>query len=257
MLIPRQLHRCAQRGLSIVEMMVGIAVGLFILAGTTKLFVDYLSNNRGLLLETRINQDLRSAADLIARDLRRAGYWQNAEAGISSTLGVAPVDNPHRVVNRVSATEVNYTYAKDGDNVEDAAGSESFGVRRVVDLSTGKGVLELRSSGWNAITDPGTLDIPAGTAGLNITETTRVVPLFDECPCVFELTCRLGQFMDPDPGPGAGAGATGIHFANRPRLTIRQYLLNIRAQSSVNPAIVREIREIVRVRNDQLEGTCP
>ena len=63
--------------------------------------------------------------------------------------------------------------------------------------------------------------------------------------------------MDPDPGPGVGAGATGIHFANRPRITIRQYLLNIRAQSSVNPAIVREIREIVRVRNDQLDGTCP
>ena len=246
-------RRHAQRGLSIVEMMVGIAVGLFILAGTTKLFVDYLSNNRGLLLETRINQDLRSAADLVARDLRRAGYWRNSESGISSTLGVAPVDNPHRAVNRVSATEVNYTYAKDGDNVVDAGGSESFGVRRVVDTSTGKGVLELQSNGWNAITDPATLDIPAGTAGLNITETTRVAPLFDECPCIFELTCTKGQFADPDPV----TGVTGTLFATRPRLTIRQYLLNIRAQSSANPAIVREIREVVRVRNDLLEGTCP
>ena len=246
-------RRHAQRGLSIVEMMVGIAVGLFILAGTTKLFVDYLSNNRGLLLETRINQDLRSAADRVARDLRRAGYWRNSESGISSTLGVAPVDNPHRAVNRVSATEVNYTYAKDGDNVVDAGGSESFGVRRVVDTLTGKGVLELQSNGWNAITDPGTLDIPAGTAGLNITATTRVVPHFDECPCIFELTCTKGQFADPDPV----TGVTGTLFATRPRLTIRQYLLNIRAQSSANPAIVREIREVVRVRNDLLEGACP
>ena len=58
--------------------MVGVAVGLFVAGGAAKLFVDNLSNNRRMLVETRINQDLRAATDLIARDLRRAGYWRNA-----------------------------------------------------------------------------------------------------------------------------------------------------------------------------------
>jgi prepilin peptidase dependent protein B len=249
----------AQRGLSIVELMVGIAVGLFVVAGTTKLFVDYLINNRGLLLETRINQDLRAAADLVARDLRRASYWRNSEAGISDKLGVAPLDNPYKAVAYDTGTRVlTYSYSKDNVDGIDAS-LEAFGVKRVVDTATGKGVLQLQTAGgWQTITDPGSLDIPAGDAGLKITPTApRVVPLYDECICIFELTCRKGQFENPDPGPGVGAGAKGTYFDTRPRVTIRQYLLNIRAQSSANPTIVREIREIVRVRNDLLEGTCP
>ena len=252
-----------QRGLSIVELMVGIAVGLFIVAGTTKLFVDYLGSNRNLLVETRVNQDLRAAADLVVRDLRRASYWRNSETGISGILGVVPVDNPYRVIDYNAGTEVlTYSYDKDGVNGINAA-TEAFGVQRAV--VSGKGVLQLQTAGgWQTITDPGTLDIPAGAAGLTIIPTApRVAPLWDECTCIFELTCRNGQFMDPDPtpaalpGPGPVAGGAGFYFANRPRMTIRQYLLIIRAQSSVDSAIVREIREVVRVRNDLLEGACP
>ena len=250
-----------QRGLSIVELMVGIAVGLFIVAGTTKLFVDYLGSNRNLLLETRVNQDLRAAADLVVRDLRRAGYWRNATAGISTNPAVPPVANPYRAVTYASG-ELTYSYSKDNVDTLDAS-TEAFGVRR--NVVSGKGVLQLQTAGgWQTITDPGTLDIPAGTAGLTITPTTaRVVELWDECPCIFELTCRKGQFQDPDPnpaavpGPGPGAGGTGVYFANRPRVSIRQYLVNIRAQASADAKIVREIRELVRVRNDQVDGTCP
>ena len=251
-----------QRGLSIVELMVGIAVGLFIVAGTTKLFVDYLGSNRNLLLETRDNQDLRAAADLVVRDLRRAGYWQNSTAGISTNPLVPPVANPYRAIDFTSGV-LTYRYSKDNDNILDTS-REEFGVKRAV--VSGKGVLQLQTAagGWQTITDPGTLDIPAGTAGLTITPTTaRVVELWDECPCIFELTCRKGQFQDPDPnpaavpGPGPGAGGTGVYFANRPRVSIRQYLVNIRAQASADAKIVREIRELVRVRNDQVDGTCP
>jgi type IV pilus assembly protein PilW len=67
--------RTLQQGLSIVELMVGIAMGLFITAGAIKLFVDNLGSNRQLLLETRLNQELRTAADIVARALRRASYW--------------------------------------------------------------------------------------------------------------------------------------------------------------------------------------
>jgi len=34
-----------------------------------------LGDNRRLLLEAQMQQDMRTAADLISRDLRRAGYW--------------------------------------------------------------------------------------------------------------------------------------------------------------------------------------
>ena len=239
------------RGLSIVEFMVGIAVGLFVVGGTAKLFVDYLGSNRTLLLETRVNQDLRAAADLVVRDLRRASYWRNASTGISTDPAVLPASNPYRAIDYASGV-LTYRYDKDGVDGVVASASEVFGVQRVVE--SGKGVLQLKQAGaWQTITDPGTLDIPS-TNGLTITPTAaRVVDLWDECPCLFELTCTKNQFLATNPS----TSASGIYYANRPRIAIRQYDLRLRAQSSTDPKIVREIRELVRVRNDQLDGTCP
>jgi prepilin peptidase dependent protein B len=240
----------APRGLSIVEFMVGIVVGLFIVVGATKLFVDYLGSNRSLLLGTRTNQDLRAAADLVVRDLRRAGYWRNAESGISTTFGVLPVANPHRAVSAASGV-LDYSYAKDSNNALNAA-TEQFGVQRAV--VSGKGALQLMTAGtWQTITDPTTLDFPAAD-GLTITQTaSRVVDVYDECPCIFELTCTRDQFKDPNPI----TGVTGIYHATRPRLTIREFNVRLKAAASADPTIVREIVETVRVRNDAIDGTCP
>lgn len=75
MLIKPQFRaRSRQAGLSLVEMMVGVAVGLFIVAGAATLVSMQLGENRRLLLETQVQQDLRAAADIITRELRRAGY---------------------------------------------------------------------------------------------------------------------------------------------------------------------------------------
>jgi prepilin peptidase dependent protein B len=255
---PTWRHR-AQRGLSIVELMVGVAVGLFVVGGAAKLFVDNLSNNRRLLVETRINQDLRAAADLIARDLRRAGYWRNAHLGVSSDLLVPAIANAYSPVANPSTTEVTYSYAKDGNNTVEA--TEGFGVRRAVDTTTGRGVLELQIANgtWQPITDPLTLDIPstgsAATTGLAITPVTpsRTAELWDACPCLGELTCTANQFKNPNPD----TGAKGIHFDNRPMLEIRQFTITVRGRSVTPPTISREITETVRVRNDAVAGACP
>lgn len=70
--------RHTQHGLSLVEMMVGVTVGLFVVAAATVLVVSQLGENRRLLLETQVQQDLRATADIVTRDLRRAGYNLNS-----------------------------------------------------------------------------------------------------------------------------------------------------------------------------------
>ena len=240
----------APRGLSIVEFMVGVLMGLFIVGGAAKLFVDYLGSNRSLLLGTRTNQGLRATADLVVRDLRRAGYWRNAEAGISTNVAVLPVANPYRAVSAASGV-LDYSYAKDDNN--DLNVGEQFGVRRA--LQSGRGVLQLETSlnTWETVTDPTTLDFPAAD-GVTITQTaSRVVDVYDECPCIFELACTKNQFKDPNPD----TGATGIYHANRPRLTIREFTVRLKATATADPTIVREIVETVRVRNDAVDGMCP
>ena len=71
-----------QRGLSIVELMVGVAIGLFVVAAASMLVVTQLSDNRRLTLETQVQQDLRATADIITRELRRAGHWGKARDGV-------------------------------------------------------------------------------------------------------------------------------------------------------------------------------
>jgi len=65
--------RRRQGGLSLVELMVGITIGLIVVAAATVLVSTQLSENRRLLLETQLQQDLRATADIVTRELRRVG----------------------------------------------------------------------------------------------------------------------------------------------------------------------------------------
>src|SRR6185369_348939 len=74
-----------QQGLSIVELMVGLAIGLVVVAAALLALTNHLRENRSLLLEARLMQDLQTTTDLIARDLRRAGPLSLANGGARFT----------------------------------------------------------------------------------------------------------------------------------------------------------------------------
>ena len=64
----------SQRGFTLVELLVGLALGLLVVAAGVLLLAQQLrATSAPLLVEARLMQDLRTAADLVARDLRRAG----------------------------------------------------------------------------------------------------------------------------------------------------------------------------------------
>jgi prepilin peptidase dependent protein B len=211
-----------QRGLSIIETMVGLTIGLFIVGAALKLFIDNIDSNRRLLVETRVNQDLRAAADLIARDLRRAGYWQQAASGVWQPTAAA-VPNPNAAIG--APPEVTYRYDKNATEVYEA------GFR----LSSGKIQMRTAANTWQDITDPSTMRVPEN--GLEVTPIVRVVDLLSRCGAAVS-TCA-GNPLCP------------------PTLTIRQYAITLRGEAVADPAVKREIKEVVRVRNDQFSGECP
>jgi prepilin peptidase dependent protein B len=71
-----------QRGLSIVELMVGLALGLIVVAAALLALTHHLRESRSLLIEARLMQDLRTTTDLIGRDLLRAGPLSLAGGGL-------------------------------------------------------------------------------------------------------------------------------------------------------------------------------
>lgn len=237
-----------QRGLSIIELLIGVAVGLFILGGALKLFGDYINNNRRLLLETRVNQDMRAAADLIARDLRRAGYWGNSTSGVTTTNAqpVAAV-SPYAAVNQSIQTsalpmETTYTYSQGTEN-STIDNAERFGFR------ASSGVLEYKqgNSNWQAITDSNTLTV----SNFTVTPVQRCVPLHPYC------TTDLATACAPASCPVDGNGCPTSCASTCPFLNVRSYKIALQGTSTTDASVVRSLEETVRVRNDQLLGNCP
>lgn len=63
-----------QAGLSIIEMLVGVTVGLIVLSGAFTLYLHNLNSARDVSLLTRLNNDTSAIMNLIVRDLKRSGY---------------------------------------------------------------------------------------------------------------------------------------------------------------------------------------
>lgn len=225
MLSPRS-RRAAVRGLSIVELMVGVAIGLMLVGAAMQLSGRNIASSRVMLSEVRVNQDLRALGDLVTRDLRRAGYWGNAILGTQTTsTGSTATVNPYATVTASSDT-IGYAFTRDTTEDNALGTSEQFGFR----LVDGKVEMQSSSGTWQAVTDPAALTMTVFT----ITPVATVLPLGHLCP----TTCA----------PGA---------PNCPTVTVRRYDLVMRGQSVRDSTVVRELRSSVRVRNDQFGGACP
>jgi type IV pilus assembly protein PilW len=228
----RQRGQRRQRGLSIVELMVGIAVGLLVVAGATLLTANQLTDNRRLLLEVQMQQDLRATADIISREIRRNGWWASAQNGVwfPGQVG-APVANPYQgFVDSASTLDITYSRilpTRPENNVLDA--DESYGFR----LDTATDAIETRLSDatpWQQLTDPRALRVTDFTVGVV------------ESPPV-QIAC---------PNECAGGGT-----ACWPTSTVRTVTVNITGQAVADAAVQRSIRTVVLLRNDGASAACP
>lgn len=71
---PRPSLRAAAaiRGFSLIEMMIAITIGLIVVAGATTLIVAINQSNSDMIQSTRLTQELRALAAVIANDVKRA-----------------------------------------------------------------------------------------------------------------------------------------------------------------------------------------
>ena len=100
--------RTRQRGLTLIELMVAILLGLFLIAGTISIFI---SNKQSYTAQNdmgRIQETGRFAMDMVVRDVRMAGYF-----GCVNNMGT---DAIHNVLNAMATpgSLLNTTYAIEG-----------------------------------------------------------------------------------------------------------------------------------------------
>jgi type IV pilus assembly protein PilW len=212
-----------------MELLIGIAVGMIVISGAAMLFARNLSGSKLLLAESRLNEDLRNAADLLTRDLRRAGYWGNAIKGTQAIgAGAITTANPYSD-STASAQQVDYRFSREVDVAENDAldpSSEQFGFRlhdKAIQMQVG-------TDNWSDITDKTSVEITTFT----VTPTVTSVSLGDACP----NACLPGQ-------------------PNCPTATVRSYAVLLHGVSVRDSGLQRTLRSTVRVRNDQVSGVCP
>ena len=216
-----------QRGLSMIELLVGSAIGLIVVAATGSIVAAHQGAARRAQHEARLLQDLRGAAELVGRDLRRAGQWGAAASGIRRG-DQAGDRNPHAAIavgsGASAAVALSFaTGAGDPLAIDDA---ERFGFR----LRNGAIEMQLGASNWQSLSDPRTVVIT----------TFSVVPRVEEAD--------LGSFCDKP----CAAGSTTCP----PRQQIRSYAIALGGRATADPRVARELRSSVRVRNDVVVGSC-
>ena len=74
LMIPKHL-----RGLTLVELMVALTTGLLLLGGVIQVFLGMQEANRLQEQQTRLQESMRFASDLLGRQFRMAGFWGCAD----------------------------------------------------------------------------------------------------------------------------------------------------------------------------------
>lgn len=215
-----------QDGMTLVELLIGMAVGLFLLAGAAMVLTTQLDDNRRLLLETQLQQDVRASMDIITRDLRRAGSSAQAADSVWHPLGPVPADNGLAAIALTGGDTVQFQVQRDGDR------QGPWGFR----LNRGRIQSLLGAAGWQELTDRTVMEVTA----FEVTEASVVT---EQMPCPKACSADL---MDT---------------ACWPTLTVRTYAVHIEARSAQDSTVRHRQSSRVRVRNDALNfgraTVCP
>jgi type IV pilus assembly protein PilW len=219
------LSRRRPRGLSLVELLAGLAIGLLVAGAAVTSVMAHLREDRRAADERRLVRELHMAADLVARDLRRAGHWDGVVAASWHEAGPLVV-NPHAALTPQAgpADAARYGYA----GLAPGAATEDLGLR----LSAGVVQLRLGDGAWQALTDAATVQV----THFGLTPTVH--------PVLLDALC-------------GGACAPGVPGCGAPLQAVRTLVVELRGRSPRAPHATAAAHRVVRVRNDAVTGACP
>lgn len=190
------MSRKKSLGMSLVELMIAMAIGLVVIGSVLAFTLSSLTSNTEYVQATRLSQELRNSMDFVSRELRRAGYDQN----VGSYPARYAINNltPPTFAKIFTTNDANgdgtsvdgcviYAYDRAGGTpgVVDLDQREIRAFRLILSAVDGIGVLEVAESfgtttpdcgaagpnynnyppskntttGWSALSDPGVLDL--------------------------------------------------------------------------------------------------
>lgn len=214
-----------QRGLSLVEILVSMTLGVLLLLGLTTFMANTLVSDTRMMLLSKLNQEARATMTLMVRDIRRAGSWGSPDYASGPLAGVGagpayPNPQPFTDLNTGTAGCILYRYDKNANSLQDATEYAGFRLSGgVVQMLDGPNVATATcasgtSTGWEPLTDA---------------RNTRVTGL------TFALTNSAPVYV---------SGTSG------PNIRVRFVTITLTVQSAADADLTLTLQETVKLQND-------
>lgn len=233
MMASRSRGASRQRGLSIVELLVGVAVGLLVVAAAALLTATQLGENRRLLLETQVQQDLRAAMDTVTREVRRAGARAPAAAFVWTEAGAGQDAGTLDDATPLLGTDTQVLYQYNRFDFQGGPSGFRKNATRVQFLLPGV-------TRWSDLTDIRALTVST----FNVDANHQDEPM----PAAPDPQQRI-----PCPKLCQPANDTSCW----PVLKVRQFTVTVTGSAISDPNVTRTLRSTVRPRNDQFVPSAP
>lgn len=254
-----QLSKRHQTGLTLIELLIGMLVGLIVVAGGINVFATSVRGQSENIKLTRLNQDMRAMMDIMVRDIRRAGFVTDDPANnaalqnnpffddltTGATTDIAIYDSGSCIV---------YAYNRNNDNPPVVNDEERFGFRLNND-----GELEMRRDGttnenctngdWQPITEPDVevIDL-AFVLAEEVLNVTSMATDSDNDGC-FDGDDNCNGLCD-----AGEACRTCVRNGTAPDpacLFVRNVAIGLTGRLRTDTTVAQTITQQVRIRNDK------
>jgi type II secretory pathway component PulJ len=223
MFIKSQFRRSA--GFTLTELTIALVINALVFTSLLAIFIANINHYTQTINTNRLNQQLEATVELMATDIRRAGYWANANTNIGTDTNTNPfmsTSNGTDVSIGPGNTCILLTYDHNNTGVLPAISAASDDDRYGYRLNGNT----IQSRPWGA---PFSCTASA-TSWENVTDSTIVN--------ITALTFTLNS-QTVTTGPGSAG------------LLMRSVDISITGQLVSNPAITKTVTQHVRIRNDK------
>jgi Tfp pilus assembly protein PilW len=219
-----------QSGATLMEVLVAMTISLIATAAMIAMMSNSLGTTARIIKMTKLTDDMRVALQMMTRDVRRSSYNANSMfcyANDNCATDGSGVSLPADVA--IADTNDCFTFLTDRDHDGDSTENAAGGFRRVTDGDVG--VIEMwtgdnapdctdaaGAAGWVEITNPDNMDIFAFNVDDNLSYTQVILD-------------------------------NGSDTVSQ---RIRKIRMNIQGRLVIDNTIVREVEDVINVRNDLL-----
>lgn len=217
LLIPKKTK---DAGFTLIEIMIALMINAFLFAGLITIFIVNLDHYQRMLDMSQLNEQLQAAMQVMTNDIRRAGYWSNAQ----NDIGTNQNNNPFMAsgldlsISGSNCILFSYDHSKNGllPTISASYDDERYGFR------LNGGAVQMRPPG-------AAFDCSASaTTWENVTE-----------PLIITIT-NLGFTLNQQSLP-----------LNNASLLVRSVDINLTGKLVSDPTIIKTLTMHVRIRNDK------